>query len=340
MPYYPGRRAGTWRVTVWSGGRQHEEIVQGKEADARDHEAKMRLGLRAARSPAQRRTEPAFSVFCTEDYQPHALVHLGPKTWPSRACVIATLAAFFERQRPSQITAPLVTEYITERLRTVRPSTVNHELRVLSAMLRFAREDCGYPVAHLRIRMLRQTERRVHVWSQLEQARLLKVCKAIDPQFAPMLAFMLQTGVRRDEVIRAPWSWVTKRGGEPLLLVGQVDDWAPKSKRPREIPITTELARMLARLPRRGRWIFTRQDGERFSYFPYDRFDAVVSAAKLTGTPHTCRHSFASKFLDTDGSLFDLAAILGHSATRTTEIYAHLLPGHLQRARRVMNSAG
>jgi hypothetical protein len=32
-----------------------------------------------------------------------------------------------------------------------------------------------------------------------------------------------------------------------------------------------------------------------------------------------------------------LAGILGHSQTRVTELYTHLLPGHLDRARNAVN---
>lgn len=338
MPWYPGRRAGTWRVTVWANRRQHEEIIEGKESDARAYEAKMRVDLQKVRSPTQRRTEPTFSVFSMADYQPQARVHLGANTWKSRKTIVTTLAAFFGHLRPSEITDPLVTEYTTDRLRTVQRSSVNHELRVLSAMLRFAREDCGYPVRLVRIRKLRQDHRRVHFWTRLEEAKLVRTCRQLDPELAPLVVFMLQTGVRKTEGIRAVWEWVARRRGAPLLLVGPTDDWTTKSRRPREVPITAELARLLDRLPRRGRWIFGRLDGERFTNFPRERFETIVKAAKLRGTPHTCRHTFASRFLDAGGSLYDLAALLGHSATRTTELYAHLLPSHLDRARAVLNA--
>ena len=35
----------------------------------------------------------------------------------------------------------------------------------------------------------------------------------------------------------------------------------------------------------------------------------------------------------TSGNLFLLAEVLGHSSTKTTKIYAHLMPAHLARAR-------
>lgn len=340
MPIYPGRREGTHRVVVWKDGKRYEEIIEGSLSDARDHEAKMRLDLRSSRSRIQRRTEPLFPVFCAEEYEPHARVHLGAKTWSVRASVLAVFAEYFARLRPSEITHAAISQYTTWRLQAAKASSVNHDLSVLSALLRFAREDCGYPVPMIRMRKLREDERRVHVWTAAQQATLLETCEADDPDLLSMIVFMLQTGVRKGEVIAAPWGWLQKRGGLPLLLIGPNDAWKPKSRRPREVPVTEELWSALERLPKRSTWMFPRLDGERFREFPAARFRLVVDRAKLRGSPHTCRHSFASAFLDEGGSLQDLAAILGHSLTRTTELYVHLLPSHLQRARAVMNSMG
>lgn len=277
-------------------------------------------------------------VFCAEEYEPHARTRLGAKTWSVRSSILAVFADFFARLRPSEITHAAISQYTTHRLQSTKASSVNHELSVLSAVLRFAREDCGYPVPLIRMRKLAEDERRVHVWTLAEQAKLLEACETDDPELLPMVVFMLQTGVRKGEVVAAPWGWLQRRGGLPLLLIGPNAVWRPKSRRPREVPVTDELWRLLEGLPKRSVWMFPRLDGERYREFPDERLRRVIKAARLRGSPHTCRHSFASVFLDAGGSLQDLAAILGHSLTRTTELYLHLLPSHLQRARAVMNA--
>jgi hypothetical protein len=43
------------------------------------------------------------------------------------------------------------------------------------------------------------------------------------------------------------------------------------------------------------------------------------------------RHGFASAALAAGMSIADLAEVMGHMKTKTTELYAHLLPGHLQK---------
>jgi integrase len=83
--------------------------------------------------------------------------------------------------------------------------------------------------------------------------------------------------------------------------------------------------------------VFPSTLGERYAAFPREAFLRVTAAAKLKGGPHTTRHTFASHFLLAVPDLFLLAQVLGHSHQRTTELYSHLLPGHLERARNAVN---
>jgi integrase len=87
------------------------------------------------------------------------------------------------------------------------------------------------------------------------------------------------------------------------------------------------------------RWVFPHRWGGGLAYFPSKLWYRVTKAAKLTGGPHQLRHTFASHFLAAVPDMFLLAKVLGQSHTRITEIYAHLLPGQLDRARNAVNLA-
>ena len=98
---------------------------------------------------------------------------------------------------------------------------------------------------------------------------------------------------------------------------------------------------MLPFLERPGkRWVFTSERGTRFAYWPQRAFDRARTAAGLRGGPHTCRHTFATHFLQRKPDLFLLAKLLGHSQAYVTELYAHLLPDHLATARNVVSLGG
>jgi site-specific recombinase XerD len=62
------------------------------------------------------------------------------------------------------------------------------------------------------------------------------------------------------------------------------------------------------------------------------KFKKVIRATGLPDTLHfhSLRHSFASLLVGSGTSLFTVSKLLGHSTTKTSEIYSHLLPHHMQ----------
>lgn len=333
MPVYPGKKKGTHRATVWAGGRQHEQIVHGSRAQALEVEARMRISLRARPLVG---SDPTFFSFSTVTYAAHARVHLGPRTWKNgRKYQVASLAEFFGDTRLSALSTLMVESYAAARVVEHMASTVNNELRTLSAILSYARGDCGLYVPEIKIRKLKEPGRRARAWGPGEVARLLSTCRRKDPGLLPFVVFLLNTGCRKGESVAARWSWVDERAR--MLRITPSVEWAPKNRKPREVPISDALWALLESLPRTHERIFPNAEGVGYVKFPDARFLAVRRKAKLSGGPHTTRHTFASMFLAAGGSLHQLAGLLGHSTTRTTELYAHFLPGHLEAARNVVN---
>ena len=61
----------------------------------------------------------------------------------------------------------------------------------------------------------------------------------------------------------------------------------------------------------------------------------VSRAVRLAGlkrrvTPHTLRHSFASRYLEIDGTLTELRDLLGHANIATTDRYSHVNARRMQ----------
>jgi len=157
----------------------------------------------------------------------------------------------------------------------------------------------------------------------------------VDRELLPLIVFLLNTGCRKGEALACEWSWIDWR--RRLLSLPVTEEWAPKWGRAREVPLGDVLFRRLRGMRKDGRWIFPAAHGGQRKTFPEGRWRAVVKAAGLRGGAHTTRHTFASHFLQVVPDLFELAAVLGQSGVRTTELYAHLLPGHLERARNAVN---
>ncbi len=337
MPIYPGRRKGTWRVGLWVRGvGQREWIFEGTKRGARDFETVKRSEV-CGPSKAGARAVPTLLDFITQVYEPHAKAHLRGSTWKrSRRYILSILTRQLGGCRLNEISGAPVEAFKLARLEQgVKPSSINAGLQALRTVLRWARDEMGIPVGEVRIRRMRVDDRRVFVWSGEDVARLYGTARRRHPALVPLLEFMLNTGVRKGEAIAAEWSWVD--WDARLLRIPVTDHWRPKSGRSRDVPIDGILP-LLRALPRdKHPEIFRSKWGLPFAQFPDMPFRACVKAAAMKGGPHTCRHTYASHFLQAVPDLGLLAEVLGHTSTRVTALYAHLLPGHLERARGAVN---
>jgi integrase len=338
MPVYRGRREGTWRVTVWKAGAQSEWVVEGTKRDAQrlERQEQARASERAVRRA------PTFADFASDLYEPYAKAQFGANTWKrTRRYTVARLVRSFGPTRLDAIQPAQVERFRQQRLADgMKTTSINAELRTLKAMLNWAAGEMALPVAKLKIKMLPEDgAKRVKAWTADEVRRLLAIIQEMSPHIYCLVRFMLNTGVRKGEAIASEWSWVDE--ADKLLRIPVNDYWSPKDGEPREVPIDVVLP-MLLSMPRVGPSIFVAPDGTQYAGAPYavfpdKTFQKCVKAAGLTGGPHSTRHTYASHFLRAMPDMSVLAKVLGHSRTRITETYAHMLPGHMDQARMVVN---
>ncbi|HET6613232.1 MAG TPA: tyrosine-type recombinase/integrase [Kofleriaceae bacterium] len=334
-------------VRIYFRGKPRSKVVNGTKRDAEKFEAKWRLELEA-QDPGEYRTAPPFSDFCAGRYRIHAENHLKAKTWANRQYQIATLIEFFGTKPLDRISAAEVERFQNWRLKTpspprkeggepriAGPAKVNDDTKVLKAILRYAISQ-NIPAIVPKIKPLpeRKKKGRVKVWTEDEVMALYKEVQKSSPELLGMVAVMVNAGLRKGEVLALEWSCVDLDRG--FLKIYPNDEWQPKNNEPREVPIGRAALPWLSG-PQRGRFVFpvTRgnRKGQRYATWPQNQFDRARKAAGLEGGPHTCRHTYASHFLAACPDLFLLAEVLGHSHTRVTALYAHLLPDHLERAR-------
>ncbi len=336
MPVYQSKKSkGKWRVIIWARGKPHEWTVEGLKRDAERWEARKRVELAA--DPLALRRAVSFREFSTAVYEPFAEKHLASSTWDNvRIYQVAALVKFFGTSRLTEITATEV-EQFKERRATdgLENVSINNELRVLKTVLRHALA-MGYEVTIPQWRRLPERGNgRVKAWTSDELQRLFDACRDVCPEILPMVVYLANTGCRKGEAIAAEWSWIDFDAG--LIRIPVNEYWRPKSGRAREVPLANAVRVWLQGTRRHERWVFPTFRGcERYVRFPEEQFRDVKRAAKLSGSPHVLRHSFASHFLARCPDLFLLSKILGHSSTRITELYSHLLPGHLDRAKGVV----
>jgi integrase len=177
----------------------------------------------------------------------------------------------------------------------------------------------------------------VKVWNGEQIDRLFEAARVEAPELVGVLVFLVNTGCRKGEAIAAEWSWIDWE--RDLIRIPVTEFWRPKSGRPREVPLSRAVRAALTGPRQHEQWLFPNRHGARYACFPEEQWRAVRDAAGLVGGPHTLRHTFSSHFLAAVPDMFLLAQILGHSHTRISELYSHLLPGHLDRAKNAVDLA-
>lgn len=335
MPVY--KKGQKWRVVIWNANRRHDFILSGTKAEALEFESRKRVELLSSDPQALLRDAPSFSDFVEGPYRTHAKAHLKARTWSNRTYTIATLSDHFRDVKMSRIHVATIEAYKAKRIEAkIKASTINDDLKVLRAIFAYAKE-LGVPLQVLKFKNLptRGVKRKVTAWTHAQVALLMEKLAELSPDILPLVVFLLNTGCRKGEALALEWRNVDSK--RRLIKIEPSEEWQPKDGEAREIPISDKLAPFLVHHHAEQRYVFPSTDGGRYAFWPQRAFDRARSAAGLKGGPHTCRHTFATHFLMRCPDIHLLAKILGHSTAKVTELYAHLLPDHLERARNVVN---
>jgi len=103
-------------------------------------------------------------------------------------------------------------------------------------------------------------------------------------------------------------------------------NWKPKGAKERYVDMVPggDLERHLQSLVPQQGFVLGPNRPTLWSYQVYMK--RLIKKAKLRGSPHTMRHTFASHLVSNGATLEEVGALLGHSNPKTTKIYAHLMP--------------
>lgn len=334
MGVYPGRKPGDWRVTAPKKGKQIERAFKGSKAGARRYEAQLRLEV-DARPCSEARAGTTLAQLVVR-YSEHAKRRLGRQTCRVRTSQLANVLEAMGEVKLHELTSAHFEAYQDSRIDDgVESSTINNECRVLKTVLRWAGTQ-GHEVGCCGVKPLKQTKERPRAFTEPEVQALYSSARVKARHFVPILIWLANTGMRRGEAIAARWEWID--WSADMIRIPATRYWKPKSGKPRDVPIGDAVRTLLQARRERGP-IFETRNGGAYACWPKDMWERTRDHAGIEGGVHQLRHTFASHYLANGGTIDVLAELLGHSTTRTTELYAHLLPGRLECARNVVNLA-
>lgn len=210
-------------------------------------------------------------------------------------------------------------QYKSRRMEKAKSGTVAKEVRIVKSMLARAVEWMildRHPCPN--VKAPQSNDSRPPRWYTREE---LEAIYKASPKRAPMFRLMANTGMRRTEALMARRSWVQ---GDTLFILSE-EGARTKSGKWRSVSLTPGARKALEELPGED-YILPRMRPESLS----NGFRYTVQAAKLDGTLHCLRHTFAAHLIQSGCSLRDVQVLMGHSSYRVTEQYAHLSPEHLK----------
>lgn len=219
-------------------------------------------------------------------------------------------------------------------VRGLSASTRNHYLTLLRKMLNWCASR-GFLIDN----PSRGIERlkpivRPRAWlTTAQRDQLLTLAKG--SFYFPMVATAIYAGLRWRELATLEWKDVDFERN--LVHIRPKEDWAPKSRKPRLIPLHPRLKAILR--PRRqpeGVCFPTPAEGRGMGR-PYKtdantrllkRWLKAVGIEQRGASWHTLRHSFATGLVQAGVSVWKVKEWLGHQDVRTTELYAHASQGY------------
>lgn len=211
---------------------------------------------------------------------------------------------------------------LARRADKVKNSTINRMLEVVNAILRKAVNEWDWLDKAPKVFMLPKTKSRIRWLTQEEAERLITACP---PHLAAMVAFSLETGLRKRNVLDLEWSQV-----DLLRKMAWIHADQAKSRKAIAVPLTDIAIRVIqAQVGKHLTKIFTYR-GKPVADSNNSAFDTAKEKACIKNFRwHDLRHTWASWHMQAGTPLHVLKELGGWADIKMVMIYAHLSVEHL-----------
>jgi integrase len=233
----------------------------------------------------------------------------------------------------------VINQFLTERATRDRwsPKTQNLMRETLHRLFAYAIKHHGfrsrdprYPNPAAGVDRLREPAPQIRFLTLEEIEEQLRVMEG-HPVIQAMVATYIYAGLRREEAV-----WLTHEDVDLANHLIRVraktiggEQWQPKTKRNRSVPISRKLFVLLAhyRPPSDCEWFFPSPTGKRWDPDNFSQdLRAINKAAALSWSCLDFRHTFGSHLAQKGESLYKIAELLGNSPEICRRHYAALMP--------------
>jgi integrase len=229
------------------------------------------------------------------------------------------LAESFSGKRLSELSPFMIEKHKQSRIHAGARVRANRELGVLKSLFNRCRDwqlfEGDNPVAT--VKFLKEPRQRLRFLEPVEEDRLLNAAR--EP-LRTIILVGIHCGLRlRSEAMTLRWSDV-----DLARRIVTVQAAYSKNGQTRSVPLNSTVRAALEQLPRIGEFVFVKPDG-----IPYISLrNSFESACRLAGlsdvTPHTLRHTFATRLIENGVDLRTVQELGGWSQLRMLERYGHV----------------
>ena len=219
----------------------------------------------------------------------------------------------------SEVTTGMVSAYCDQRLRRVKPGTVNRELDILRHAFEVARRDWNIPLTHNAFRDVRRPAGAAPRERRLEPGELERLRKAClqcrNKHIRYLMELAIETGMRRGELLRVRWSDVSLERRTLHIPV-------TKNGHARTIPLSTAaldlLRKMQDQVSEHGRILPITEDMAKMAWKRLVKRTGLVNLRF-----HDLQLEAISRFFARGLNVPEVAVISGHRDLRMLFRYTH-----------------
>ena len=225
---------------------------------------------------------------------------------------------------PEEVTARHVRAFLSELAgRGLQDTTIHDYARAIKTLLRFWYAENYMPML-VKFAMPRLEKKRLLVLTAEQLKSVLTACNTRDKA---VVLFMVDSGLRRAEVVHLDWNDVDMQSGLVRVRQGK-----GKKDRSAVIGATTRRALLAYRrtldLPTGA--LFQTDDGTRFTPGGFIRiFRRLTKRTGIHVTAHALRRTFVILSLRNGMDVLHLQAMLGHASLTMVEHYAQMIDADL-----------